>query len=128
MPISMPLKILLVEDNKLHQELMIRMLDLVGYDADVASNGSEALEAVEKNDYSLILMDLAMPKLDGFETSRHIRTELEMIDPYIIAVTAMNLDSPREQCLSAGIDDVLQKPVLIDDFRAALARYYATIE
>lgn len=123
----MSLKILLVEDNELHRQLMVRMLDLVGYSADVVTNGSEALEAVEKNEYSLILMDLAMPKLDGFETTRHIRTQHEVLDPYIIAITAMNLDRPLDKCRTAGIDDVLQKPVLIDDFRAAIARYHATV-
>ena len=122
------MKILLVEDNELHRELMIRMLDLVGYTADVVANGTEALEAVAQTEYSLILMDLAMPQLDGFETTRSIRSGHRMLDPYIIAITAMNLDNPREQCRSAGIDDVLQKPVLIDDFRAALARYHATEE
>ena len=123
--VPMQLEILLVEDNELHRQLMVRMLDLVGYSADVVTNGNEALEAVEKKDYSLILMDLAMPQLDGFETTRYIRTQHEVLDPYIIAITAMNLDSPRDKCRTAGIDDVLQKPVLIDDFRAAIARYHA---
>ena len=101
------------------------MLELVGYSVDVAHSGEAALEAIEEKDYSLILMDLAMPHLDGFATTKKIRSH-PIMDPYIIAVTALNMDNPKEQCRQAGMDDVLQKPVLIDDFRAALARFYNT--
>lgn len=125
MEIPVSLEILLVEDNELHRELIVRMLELVGYSADVVNSGEEALEALEKKDYTLILMDLAMPRLDGFATTEHIRNNLTP-DPYIIAVTALNMDNPKEQCREAGMDDVLQKPVLIDDFRAAIARFYTT--
>ena len=125
MEIPVSLDILIVEDNELHRELIVRMLELVGFSADVATSGEEALEALEEKDYSLILMDLAMPQLDGFATTKHIRTH-QPVDPYIIAVTALNMDNPREQCRRAGMDDVLQKPVLIDDFRAALARFYTS--
>ena len=128
MPSNTPQKVLLVEDNELHRELMTRMIKLVGYSADVVTCGSEALEAVSKYDYTLIVMDLAMPYLDGFETTRHIRTKHEVLDPYIIAITAMTLDSPREKCLSIGIDDVLQKPIMIDEFRAAIDRYHAALD
>jgi CheY-like chemotaxis protein len=124
MHIPLPLDILLVEDNELHRELIVRMLDLVGYSADVVTNGTEALQAVEKKEYELIFMDLAMPLLDGFETTRTIRSHNAMQDTYIIAVTA--LSSPKEKCRSAGIDDILQKPILLDDFRAALARFHST--
>ena len=124
MPLPTSLAILLVEDNELHRELITRMLDHVGYSADVVTNGSEALEAVEKKDYELILMDLAMPKIDGFETTKTIRTQRSEPDPYIIAITALNLDTPRETCQEAGINDVLQKPILLADFRAAISRYY----
>ncbi len=125
MEIPVSLEILLVEDNELHRELIVRMLELVGYSADVVNSGEEALAAIEEKDYSLILMDLAMPKLDGFATTERIRST-PISDPYIIAVTALNMDNPKEQCRQAGMDDVLQKPVLIDDFRAALARFYTS--
>ena len=125
MEIPVSLEILLVEDNELHQELIVRMLELVGYSADVVNSGEEALQAIEEKDYSLILMDLAMPRLDGFATTEKIRKHQEP-DPYIIAVTALNMDNPKERCRQAGMDDVIQKPVLIDDFRAALARFYNT--
>ncbi len=117
MEIPVSLEILLVEDNELHQELIVRMLELVGYSADVVNSGEEALEAIQKKDYTLILMDLAMPRLDGFATTQHIRNNDLPDDPYIIAVTALTMDNPREACRKAGMDDVLQKPVLIDDFR-----------
>ena len=123
MPVSTPLEILLVDDNDLHRELITRMLKHVGYTADVVSSGHEALEAVEKKKYSLILMDLAMPKLDGFETTRTIRDQETDIDPYIIAITALSLDTSKETIKSYGINDVLLKPVLLKDFRAALNRY-----
>ncbi len=123
MEIPVSLEILIVEDNELHRELIVRMLELVGFSADVVTSGKEALEALEQKEYSLILMDLAMPQLDGFATTQQIRSN-QMPDPYIIAVTALNMDNPKEQCRQAGMDDVLQKPVLIDDFRAALARFY----
>ena len=125
MEIPVSLEILIVEDNELHRELIVRMLELVGYSADVVNGGEEALVAIEQKDYSLILMDLAMPRLDGFATTQQIRSN-PVSDPYIIAVTALNMDNPKEQCLHAGMDDILQKPVLIDDFRAALARFYTS--
>ncbi len=125
MEIPVSLDILIVDDNELHRELIVRMLDLVGYSADVVTSGEEALEAIEHKDYSLILMDLAMPRLDGFATTQQIR-RTSLPDPYIIAVTALNMNNPKEECRQAGMDDVLQKPVLIDDFRAALARFYTS--
>ena len=125
MEIPVSLDILLVEDNQLHQELIVRMLELVVYSADVVNSGEAALEAIEQKDYTLILMDLAMPRLDGFATTKKIRSN-PIPDPYIIAVTALNMDNPKEQCRQAGMDDILQKPVLIDDFRAALARYHTS--
>ena len=125
MEIPVSLDILVVDDNELHRELIARMLDLVGYSADVVTSGEEALEAIEQKEYSLILMDLAMPRLDGFATTQQIRSA-SLPDPYIIAVTALNMDNPKEECRQAGMDDVLQKPVLIDDFRAAFARFYTS--
>ncbi len=124
MPVSSSIEILLVDDNELHRDLISRMLHHVGYTADVVKNGVEALEAVEKKQYSLILMDLAMPKLDGFQATRTIRSQNPTLDPYIIAVTALNLEYPKETCRAVGIDDVLQKPILLEEFRAAIDRYH----
>ena len=123
MEIPLPLEILIVEDNELHRELIVRMLDLVGYAADVVTSGEEAIEAVEQKEYALILMDLAMPNLDGFATTAQIRKNL-LPESYIIAVTALNFDNPKEAVRKAGMDDILQKPILLDDFRAALARFH----
>ena len=124
MPFSSELEILLVDDNELHRELLSRMLKHVGYSADIVTNGLEALEALESKEYQLILMDLAMPHLDGFDTTRSIRNNDETeSNPYIIAITALNIDSPKETIKEAGMDDVLLKPVLLNDFRAALDRY-----
>lgn len=115
--------ILLVDDNELHRELISRMLEHVGYEADIVTNGVEALEAMESKNYQLILMDLAMPHMDGFDTTRSIRNAETEAEPYIIAITALNIDTPKETIREAGMDDVLLKPVLLNDFRAALDRY-----
>lgn len=123
MPFSSELEILLVDDNELHRELISRMLQHVGYSADIVTNGLEALEALESKEYQLILMDLAMPHLDGFDTTRSIRNSETESAPYIIAITALNIDAPKETIREAGMDDVLLKPVLLNDFRAALDRY-----
>ena len=123
MSFSSQLEILLVDDNELHRELISRMLQHVGYSADIVTNGVEALEALESKEYQLILMDLAMPHLDGFDTTRSIRSNEGESNPYIIAITALNLDTPKETIKEAGMDDVLLKPVLLNDFRAALNRY-----
>ena len=123
MPFSSELEILLVDDNELHRELISRMLQHVGYSADIVTNGLEALEALESKEYQLILMDLAMPHLDGFDTTRSIRNNDTESAPYIIAITALNIDTPKETIKEAGMDDVLLKPVLLNDFRAALDRY-----
>ena len=123
MPFSSQFDILLVDDNELHRELISRMLNHVGYAADIVTNGVEALEALENKEYQVILMDLAMPHLDGFATTRSIRNSENDSEPYIIAITALNIDAPKETMREAGMDDVLLKPVLLNDFRAALDRY-----
>jgi signal transduction histidine kinase/DNA-binding NarL/FixJ family response regulator len=119
----LPLRILLAEDNSVNQRVGLLMLERMGYLADVAGNGIEVLEALCRQPYDLILMDIQMPGLDGLETTRRIRSEFPRDwQPRIVAMTANVLRDQREACLIAGMDDFLQKPVVFADLRTAVAR------
>jgi CheY-like chemotaxis protein len=102
-------RILVAEDNSINQRVAKLMLKHAGFTVDVASNGSEALEAHSSNPYDLILMDCQMPGMDGWEATSRIR-QLNQPQPFIIAVTANALAGDRERCLAAGMDDYLSKP------------------
>ncbi|MGZ8695384.1 MAG: response regulator, partial [Gaiellaceae bacterium] len=115
------LRILVAEDNAVNQQLVLALLGKLGYRADVASNGLEALAALERGRYDVILMDVQMPELDGLETTRRIHARWGSERPHIVAVTAGVMDSEREQCLVAGMDDFLSKPIRGDELAAALA-------
>ncbi|HWQ20068.1 MAG TPA: PAS domain S-box protein, partial [Methanotrichaceae archaeon] len=114
-----PLKILVVEDNLVNQKVAVRMLERMGYRADIASNGLEVLQALERQHYDLVLMDIQMPEMDGLEATRRIR-EQARYQPYIIAMTAHALEGDRERCLRAGMDDYVSKPVKIEELQHAL--------
>jgi signal transduction histidine kinase/ligand-binding sensor domain-containing protein/CheY-like chemotaxis protein/HPt (histidine-containing phosphotransfer) domain-containing protein len=119
----LPFRILLAEDNAVNQKVEQLMLERMGYRADVASDGLEVLEALRRQSYDLILMDLQMPRMDGLETTRRLRAELPPErQPRIIAVTANVLTEQRAVCLAAGMDDFVAKPVGFADLRAALLR------
>ncbi|PYN92349.1 MAG: hypothetical protein DMD91_32480 [Candidatus Rokuibacteriota bacterium] len=118
-----PLRILLAEDNIVNQKLALRLLEQMGYRADVAANGLEAVAAVERQSYDLVLMDVQMPEMDGFEASREI-TRRWPVDrrPRIIAMTANAMQGDRELCLAAGMDDYMSKPIRVEELVAALER------
>lgn len=119
----LPLRILVVEDNAVNQQLVLLMLRKVGYRADVAANGVEALEAVERQPYDAVLMDVEMPEMDGLEATRRIHRLLPRERrPHIIAVTANAMQGERELCIQAGMDDYIAKPIHIDELAAALSR------
>jgi CheY-like chemotaxis protein len=121
-----PLKILLVEDNMVNQKVALRFLDRLGYQADAVVNGLLGVEAVEKGQFDLVLMDLQMPEMDGFEASRKIRRTIPAHrQPKIIALTANALQGDRENCLAAGMDDYISKPVKMHDLSAAIRRQFA---
>jgi CheY-like chemotaxis protein len=116
------LRILLVEDNLLNQKVALLMLKKLGYRADVASNGLEALNAIEERHYDVILMDIQMPEMDGIEATKRIRKRWTSRDIKIIAVTAHALEYTREECIAAGMDNYITKPVTTEDLKAALDR------
>jgi len=119
----LPLRILLAEDNSVNQRVGLLMLERLGYLADVAGNGMEVLEALRRQPYDLILMDVQMPGMDGLEATRRIRADLlAERQPRIVAMTANVLGEQRRACLAAGMDDFVQKPVGLPDLRAALVR------
>jgi PAS domain S-box-containing protein len=115
-----PLHILLAEDNVVNQKVALLMLRRFGYRADLASNGREAIAAVLRQPYDVVLMDVQMPEVDGLAAARRIRDEVAAeLQPRIIALTA---DTDRSSCLSAGMDDYVQKPLNMEKLRVALER------
>jgi len=120
--------VLLVEDNLLNQEVLTEQLHILGYSVEVANNGEEGLDMWRKNSYSLILTDLHMPKMSGYDMVEKIREEaslLESIDaqPYIIAVTANALKGERERCLAVGINDFITKPIELNALEDTLKQW-----
>ncbi|MFN3980076.1 MAG: response regulator, partial [Caldilinea sp.] len=109
---SKPLRILLAEDNLVNQKVVLRMLEKFGYDADVANNGREAVDAVRLQPYDLVLMDVHMPEMDGIEATQIIRRTLATErQPRIVAITAAAMIEDQQACLAAGMDSFLTKPV-----------------
>ena len=116
---DLDLRILLAEDNVTNQKVTLRMLNKLGYKGDVAANGLEVLQALERQTYDVVLMDVQMPEMDGLEATKVIRQRWPE-GPRIIAMTASALKGDREICLSAGMDSYISKPTKMEGLRAAL--------
>ena len=118
-----PLRILLAEDNVVNQKLAIRLLERLGYRADVVANGIEAIDAVERQPYDLLLSDVQMPEMDGLEATRRILERWPDGErPWIVAMTAEAMSGDRERCLAAGMNDYVAKPIRVDELVAAIKR------
>jgi signal transduction histidine kinase/CheY-like chemotaxis protein len=116
-----PLRILLAEDNVVNQKLAMRLLSQMGYRADLAGNGIEAIERIERELYDVVLMDVQMPEMDGLEASRRITAQWPVGQrPRIVAMTANAMQGDREACLAAGMDDYVTKPIRVDALTQAL--------
>jgi PAS domain S-box-containing protein len=121
--VRLPLRILLVEDNPVNQKLALLLLARIGYRADFANNGCEALLSVQRQPYDVIFMDMHMPEMDGLEATRLIRAlDLQGARPWIVALTANAMHEDRRTCLAAGMDDFVSKPIQSGDLRRALLK------
>jgi CheY-like chemotaxis protein len=132
---QIPLKILLAEDNPVNQKLANRLFEKMGYSIDIATNGIEVLEAIQKQSYDLIFMDVQMPEMDGLEATRQIRaleqsgqTELSNPTPsnqsiQIIAITANATQDDRENCFASGMNDFIAKPFKVEQIQTAIKKW-----
>jgi PAS domain S-box-containing protein len=119
-----PIRILLAEDNMINQKLAERILEIFGYQIDIADNGKIAFEMMQENLYDMILMDVMMPEMDGLESTRTIRSKIDSSNqPIIIAVTANALKGDRELCLEAGMNDYISKPINTEELKSLLVKY-----
>jgi GAF domain-containing protein/CheY-like chemotaxis protein len=117
-----PLRILLAEDNAVNQKLALRLLSNMGYAADLAGNGLEAIDALDRSPYDVVLMDVQMPELDGLEATRRIRSRWPGRPVHIVAMTANAMAGDRDACLAAGMNDYVSKPIKPLELAAALAK------
>jgi CheY-like chemotaxis protein len=108
--INYPLNILIAEDNMINQRLIARILHKLGYQINTANDGIQVLESLKKKDYNVILMDVQMPEMDGFEATQVIR-QMSIEQPYIIAMTANAMSNDKDECLQIGMNDYIAKPM-----------------
>ena len=114
------LRILLAEDNPVNRRMAVLMLKKLGYNADSVANGREVLQALERQSYDLILMDVQMPEMDGLEATKEIRKLWPSGGPRIVALTAHAIAGDREKCLGVGMDGYLCKPINMEELKAVL--------
>ena len=120
-------KILVVEDNKVNQQVLMIMLGYLGLSADLANDGVDAIEAIKAHDYDLVLMDWQMPRMDGLEATRKVRLLKDIEQPIIIAVTANAMSGDVEKCLQSGMNDYLSKPIEKDKLEIMLRRWFSSV-
>jgi CheY-like chemotaxis protein len=119
-----PLRILLAEDNPVNQKMAVRLLGKLGYRVDAVGNGLEVIEALRRQSYDLVLMDVQMPEMDGLEATQRIISIWGSMRPWITALTAGAMKENRDECLAAGVDDFLTKPMSMQKLEESLRRCY----
>ncbi len=119
-----PLRILMAEDNLINQKVAVKLLNKMGYKPDVVANGLEVLEALERQQYDVILMDLQMPEMDGLQSTEEIvkRWHEKSKRPRIIALTANAMKEDRDRTIKAGMDDYVSKPINLNAITEALSK------
>jgi CheY-like chemotaxis protein len=115
MAVELPMQILIAEDNVINQQVIQYILQKLGYTPTIVQNGREAVDTAAANDFDIILMDLQMPDIDGLEATRMIRERTSDHQPVIIALTANAMEGDEEECLMAGMNDYLGKPVKLEE-------------
>ena len=116
------MRILVAEDNPSNQRVLVEMLKKLGYRADAVADGREVVQALERQDYDLVLMDIKMPEMDGITATQVIRKLRPEKGPKIVAITAFALEGDREKCLEAGMDDYIAKPVQMRELAEVLKK------
>jgi two-component system, sensor histidine kinase and response regulator len=120
---TFPLSILVAEDNEINQQVILYILQKIGYTPTIVANGQEAVNAVAADAYDIVFMDLQMPELDGLEATRLIRRRPQTHQPVIIALTANTMEGDEEECLLAGMNDYIGKPVKLEELLGKLRKW-----
>lgn len=114
-----PLRILVAEDNMINQKLIERILHKLGYRFDMVSDGTQVINSLRNKEYDVILMDVRMPEMGGFEATLIIR-QMTISQPYIVAMTANSMEKDRDECLQTGMNDFVSKPFHLDEITKIL--------
>jgi CheY-like chemotaxis protein len=117
-----PFQLLVAEDNPINQHVIVRILQKLGYEPDLVSDGQEAVEFANQKNYGLILMDMQMPVMDGLQATRVIRKTV-VEQPVIVALTANAMEGIQQQCFDAGMDDYISKPIKLEELMAVIRKW-----
>jgi len=118
-----PLKILVAEDNAINQKLILKLFEMLGYNIQIAANGFEVIDALNRMEIDIVFMDIQMPEMDGFEATQQIIAKWADQRPLIVAMTANALKSDREKYLAAGMDDYISKPLTINQVKIGIEKW-----
>ena len=121
------LRVLVAEDNAVNAMVIAAMLERLGIVSDRVSNGLEAVQAIERQPYDVVLMDMLMPEMDGLEATRRVRANKQLVQPWIVALTANVMSEDRQRCAAAGMDDFLAKPLHVQELERCLSAHAAKL-